>query len=170
VLGFFDIWGSSLTTDYTDVVARFSDKLAAETLAKFISEAGFPCDVETSDSVGLAGYRIRMLRTLIPDMLRDLNLTVVAKFEDPLSAEVVAGRLVRENIPCYLGGGGRDLRNRLGFVGIPWNYTGELGLFTVAVPASLSDVAQGILKEPPLTEAELTKLALRTGPDPDNSI
>lgn len=31
--------------DYTDIVARFTDQLAAETLAKFIADAGISCDV-----------------------------------------------------------------------------------------------------------------------------
>jgi hypothetical protein len=31
--------------DYTDIIARFADQLAAETLAKFIADAGVSCDV-----------------------------------------------------------------------------------------------------------------------------
>jgi len=157
-----------MTTEYSDIVARFSDQLAAETLAKFIAAAGIACDVETSDSTGLARYRVRVLRRLVPEMQRILNLTVVAKYADPASAEVVVGRLVRENIPCYLGGGSRDLLNRLGFVGIAWNDNGEIGVSTVAVPASLVEEAQRVLSTPPLIDADLTKLALRTPPDPDD--
>jgi hypothetical protein len=68
-------------SDYTDIVARFSDQLAAETLANFLASIGIPCElVENSDAL-FFGRR---------DGVR------VAKYDDPVSPQVVAGRLARE--------------------------------------------------------------------------
>jgi hypothetical protein len=154
--------------DYTDEVARFSDQLCADTLAKFISSEGIPCDVETLKGPGLANCRVMVRRALLGELIQALKLTQVAKYEDPASAEVVAGRLAREKIPCTIFGGTRNVLGGLGFAGIPWNDTRELMAYSVAVPHVLLARAQRVLTESEISEAELTKLALNASVDPDD--
>jgi hypothetical protein len=149
-------------TDYTDEIARFSDQLCADTLAKFISSEGIPCDVEILNCPGLANYRVIVRRALLGKLNQALKLTQVAKYTDPTSAEVVAGRLVREKIPCLIFGGTGSLLGRLGFAVIPWNDTGELMVYPIAVPHAFLTRAQRVLNASDISEAELTKLALST--------
>lgn len=149
--------------DYTDIVARFSDQVAAETLARFIATLGISCDlVEVSDFVSMfdARYGIRVARDLIDDLKKALNLTPIASYAEPVSAQIVAGRLARENIPCYVGGAPvGPMAWKLGCSGVPIDDTGKLGPGTLAVPASFVDKAQRVLQEK-ISEDELTKLAL----------
>ena len=163
-----------MTTDYTDIVARFTDQLAAETLAKFIADAGISCDVvDRGDIVAPMpeSYGVRVPRDRIDELRDILKLTPVAKRLTPVAAELMAGRLAREGIPCYVGGwhsfgvmwGGdrqRDARTTL-------KETKEQG-YMVAVPESRFKAAMRVLNEPPISDAELTELALRTPPDPDD--
>jgi len=150
-------------SDYTDIFARFSDQVAAETLARFIAEAGISCDlVEVSDSP-LFGRRfgIRVARGAIADLKEILKLRPVANYKDAVSAEVAAGRLAREGVPCYIGG--PPVLSMpifgLGYSGVPIDDTGKLRVGTLAVPASFVHAALRILNEE-ISEDELTKLAL----------
>ena len=156
-------------SDYTDIFARFTDQLAAKTLADFIAAAGIPCDlVEVWDSqVFGRQYAIRVARALIADLKDTLKLTQVADYKDLISADVLAGRLAREGIPCYVGGLPVIHTLALGYSGVPIDDTGQLRLGTVAVPASLVPAAQRILRDS-VSETELTELALRTAPDPED--
>jgi ABC-type transport system substrate-binding protein len=155
-------------SDYTDIVARFSDQLAAETLANFLASSGIACDVQTLPPESISGetYSVRVARGLIAEMKEVCNLTRVARFNDPVSPQIVAGRLARENIPCFVGlmpaihgawGWGGT-----GYSAVPVDDTGELAGNAVIVPASFVEEAQRILKEPPLSDAELSEAALRT--------
>lgn len=163
-----------MSADYTDVFARFTDPLAADTLASYIASAGIPCDVvEVSDlRPGVQpGYGIRVARKLIDELKATLRLTPVAHCKDPVSPHVIAGRLAREGIPCYVGdipvlhvgmwGPG-------GYSGVPIDDKGDLGFGTVAVPAALLEAAQRILGGEAISDAELAELALHTAPDPDD--
>lgn len=164
-----------MTTDYTDIVARFSDQLAAETLAKFIASAGIPCDLvdiwDPLAPVDVERYGVRVSRSRIGELKHILELTPVANRLEPISAQLIAGRLARENIPCYVGGwhafglwGGSS--DRLDDV-VTLKETKELGAM-IAVPGSLFRAAMRVLNQPPISEAELTELALHTAPDPED--
>ena len=148
----------SMGTDYTDDVAWFSEKLCADTLAKFISSEGIPCDVESLDGPGLANYRVTVRRALWGELTQALKLTQVAKYADPASAEIVAGRLVREEIPCVIFGRSRNVLARFGVAGMSMAYP-------IAVPHAFLTRAQRVLNAPNISEAELTKLALSTSVD-----
>jgi hypothetical protein len=164
-----------LATDYTDIVARFTDQLAAETLAKFIASAGIPCDVvDTWDPVHLERYGVRVPRSQIVDLRRILKLTPVVNRLAPAAAQVLAARLAREDVPCYVGGWHS-------FGGGAFGPTSDLQLdakttlketrepgYMIAVPASLFGKAMRVLNQQPISEAELTELALRTAPDPED--
>lgn len=161
-------------TDYTDIVARFTDQLAAETLAKFIADAGISCDVV--DRVDVVSpmpesYGVRVPRDRIGELNEILKLTPVEEGLTPVAAELMAGRLAREGIPCYVGGW-----RGLGFLAAGYL---PLGLATplkgatkqgcmIAVPESRLKDAMDVLNQPPISDAELTELALRTPPDPDD--
>jgi hypothetical protein len=169
-----------VTTDYTDSVARFMDQLAAETLAKFIASAGFPCDVVDIGPISRQPYGVRVSRNQIADIRRVLNLTPVVNGLTPVAAQIKAGQLAREEIPCYIGG-----EHSFGAAStfLPLGGTSQLTLDSVttlketkepgdmiAVPASLFKKAMRVLNEAPISEAELTELALGTAPDPKDPI
>jgi hypothetical protein len=111
--------------------------------------------VEILIGPGLAGYRVTVRRALWGKLTQALKLTEAANYADPTSAVVVAGRLVREEIPCVIIG---RTRNRLGRFGIA-------GMSTIAVPHTFLTRAERVLNASDISEAELTKLALRTAVD-----
>lgn len=164
--------------DYTDIIARFTDQVAAETLAKFIADAGISCDVvDRGDIVAPMpeSYAVRVPRDRIDELKEILKLTPVKKGLTPAAAELIAGQLAREDIPCYVGGW-----HNFGGGGI-WGGTSDLQLdatrtlkqtqeagYMVAVPESRFKAAMRVLNQPPISDAELTELALRTPPDPDD--
>jgi hypothetical protein len=152
-----------VTVDYTDIVARFTDEVAASTLAEFIASVGIPCDVvETWDPQRLERFAIRVQRNRIPDMRRALDLKPVVTRLSPVGAQIVAGRLAREGVPCYVGGLHLDS---------PWGGDGDVPIrettdgyagvdCMVAVPAQFVRDALRIVKVAPVSDDELTKLAL----------
>jgi hypothetical protein len=151
--------------DYTDIISRFSEPLAAETLAKFIAAAGIPCDVVENWSVfALERYCVRVQRSRLAELKETLKLAPVASGLSGAAAQIVAGQLAQVNIPCYIGGW-----HGFGRWGDePLKETTETGAL-IAVPESLSKEAMQVLNER-LTEAELSELALRTAPDPNDPI
>lgn len=164
-------------TDYTDIIARFTDQLAAETLAKFIADAGISCDVvDRGDVLSPMPdcYGVRVPRDRIDELKEILKLAPVAKGLTHAAAELMAGRLARENIPCYVGGWhnfgagvwapGSNLQLD---ANTTLKETKEQG-YMVAVPGSHFKAATRVLNQPPISDAELTELALRTPPDPDD--
>lgn len=158
---------------YSDIVALFTDQLAAETFANCISSVGVDCDVVDLIGPKYAGeYGVRVRRDRIAELRDLLKLTQVASGLDYYAAQLLAGRLARENIPCYIGG---------------WHTFGAFGLscnlqldaqttlketttsgYMVAVPESQRNAAMSVLSEPPISDGELAELALRTTPDPDD--
>jgi hypothetical protein len=159
-------------SDYTDIVARFADELTAETFANFIASVGIPCDVvELWDAVRRDLYAIRVERTRITELRQALDLKPVATRLNFPAAHIIAGRLAREKVPCYVGGG--HIPGPFGDFDVPIKETTESGFtgarFMVAVPERLVKTALGILSTPPVSEADLEKLALRTAPEPNDS-
>jgi hypothetical protein len=65
--------------------------------------------VEFLNAPGLANHRVTVSRALWGQLTQALKLTQVAKYADPASAQVVAARLVCEEIPCVILGGTRNL-------------------------------------------------------------
>ena len=140
-------------TDYTDIISRFSEPLAAETLAKFIADAGIPCDVvENWSVVDLACYCVRVQRSRLAELKDALKLTPVASGLSGAAAQIVAGQLAQGNTSRW----GDE----------PIKETTDTGA-VIAVPESLSKEAMDVLNEP-VPEDELSALALRTAPDPQD--
>lgn len=157
-------------TDYTDLVARFSDQLPAETLAKFIASLGIPCDlVDVSGTFDIGYYGIRVARELVPNLRGLLKLARLTTCAGDIPATVIAVGLARAKIPCYIGGGAVYGPFRLGSAAVPLIETKEMGS-VIFVPESMLEAAQQLLSDPPLSDEELTKLALRTTPSPDDPI
>jgi hypothetical protein len=162
-----------VTTDYTDIVARFTDQLAAETLAKYIASAGFPCDVVDIGPISRQPYGVRVSRNQIADIRRVLKLTPVVNGLTPVAAQMTAGQLAREEIPCYIGGehsfGASTLLPGTSHLTLDsittLKETKEPGDM-IAVPASLFQEAMRVVNQAPISEAELTELALGIAPDP----
>lgn len=152
-------------SDYTDIVARFSDQFDAETFANFIASVGIPCDV-----VGIWGdvrpfrYGVRVRRSRIDELRQTLKLKPVANRLTPAAAQILAGRLTREGVPCYVGGEHTYL---FGDYAVPIRETKEPGEM-VAVPEIFFGGALHVLNQKPLSEEELAELALHTPPDPND--
>jgi len=151
-----------MSNQNTSVIATFADRLGADLLTKFIAAGGVQCSVTACASPGLGAFNVCVRSDLQGTVARLLELIEVARYDDPTSAEVVAGRLLCENVPCCLGG--RNTLDRFGFVG------GNLGPFTISVPKARLAEAKRILDAPPVSESELTELAMRTAPETDDSI
>ena len=163
-------------SNYTDVVARFTDQLTAETLAKFIASVGIECDVvQLSGLMSLEQYGVRVSRDRIDELRDTLKLTPVMNRLHGVAAQLIAGRLAREGIPCYVGGW-----HKFGGIG-PLSATFDLQLdakttlketkepgYMIAVPTSHFREAMHMLNQRPISEAELTDLALRTQPNSDD--
>ena len=155
--------------DYTDIISRFSEPLPAETLAQFIADAGIPCDVvENWSVVDLSRYCVRVQRSRFADLKETLKLTPLASGVSGTAAQIIAGQLAQVNIPCYIGGwhsfGLFGNASRWGDQ--PVKETTETGAM-IAVPESLSKEAMEVMKQA-VPEAELSDLALRTAPDPND--
>jgi len=156
-------------TDYTDIISRFSEPLPAETLAKFIADAGIPCDVvENWSVVDLARYCVRVQRSRLAELKETLKLIPVASGLSGAAAQIVAGQLAQVKIPCYVGGwhGFGPFGNTSRWGDEPIKETTETGA-VIAVPECLSKEAMDVLNEP-VPEDELSALALRTAPDPND--
>ena len=142
------------------IVARFADHAAAEVLARFITRLRLPCVVAAVEPPGLVSNCVCVPAEFLTELTQRAQFTTVGRYEDPTSAEVILGRLVRENIPAYIEGWGA--LDRLAFVG---RFSGP---YDVRVPKELVPQAQAILGAPPLSDEELTDLALQT-PPPDGA-
>jgi hypothetical protein len=144
----------------TNIIATYADRAEAELLAKFVTAAGIQCYVTASASPGVAGVNVCVPSDLVEEVTGVLDLTQVAQYDDPTSAEVVAGRLICEDVPCCLGG--MATLEHFGFVG------GLRGPYTISVPKTFLTEAKRILDEAPVSDSELTELALRTVPEADD--
>jgi hypothetical protein len=150
-------------SDYTDIVARFSDQFDADTLANFIASEGIPCDVaEIWDDLRAYRYGVRVQRSRIDELRQTLKLKPVANRITPAAAQILAGRLTREGVPCYVGGEHTYL---FGDSAVPIRETKEPG-HMVAVPEVFFGDALRVLNKKPLSDDELTELAMGTAPDP----
>jgi hypothetical protein len=104
-----------------------------------------------------------------------LELTPVVNGLTAVAAQLKAGQLAREEIPCYVGGGHSFGPSRSLFPVATSTLTldsittlketkepGDM----IAVPASLFKDAMRVLNQAPISEAELNELALDTASDP----
>lgn len=162
-----------MTAEYTDIVATFTDQLAADKFAEYIAAAGFGCDVVgTWDVVFGQRYGVRVLRSQIADLRRSLNLMPVVNGLTSAAAQIKAGQLAREEIPCYIGGehsfGGHWSPSTFTLDSITTLIETKESGDMIAVPARLFKKAMRILNQEPISEAELTKLALSAPPDPND--
>jgi len=150
----------------TDVVARFMDQFEAETLANFIASQGIPCDlVEIWNVVRPYRYGVRVERSRIDELRRTLKLKPVANCLTATGAQILAGRLTREGVPCYVGGEHTYFFESA----VPIRETKEPG-HMVAVPEVFFADALHILNKQPLSDEELTALAVGTAPPPDDPL
>jgi len=143
-----------VTTDYTDIIARFTDQLAAETLAKFIASAGFSCDVvDIWGPFSLQPYGVRVSRSQVADIRRVLELTPVVSRLTPVAAQLKAAQLAREEVPCYVGGEHSFWPASYSLDSITTlKVTKEAGDM-IAVPACLFKKAMRVLNQAPISEA-----------------
>jgi len=166
------VLSQAMTADYTDIVARFTDEAAAEALANFIASVGVPCDVvDIWDAVRSERFAIRVERSRITDLRQVLDLKPVATHLNSAAAQIIAGRLARDNVPCYVGG--LHSPGPFGDFDVPIKETTTSGLVgdqcMVAVPVKFARTALHLLNAAPPSEAELTKLALADDAKPETA-
>ncbi len=149
--------------DYTDIVARFRERSDAQVLAEFIASQGVPCDLaEFSYDPRVLGCAIKVQRGLIEELRQLLSLKPVATGLSPMAAQILTSRLTQERIPCYIGG---EATYRSGVFVVPLLATKEPGDM-VAVPEAFFRDAMRIANQDPLSDEELTELALAALQEP----
>ena len=128
------------------IFEAYADRFPAETLVKFLNAASIPCAVVDPQPMQSESYGVCVPRRLLGEIRRLIDWTSVAQYPDVFSAVVVSGQLASADIPSTVGsGGGRPP-----------------GPFNVFVPKRLKSDAEGVIAEPPLTDAELTQQALES--------
>jgi hypothetical protein len=154
-----------MKTEYTDVFARFTDELAAATLAEFIASLGVPCDVVNLWSgAQLDSYAVKVQRSLIDGLREALQLRQVADQLTFAGAEIMAGRLARTGIPCCIVDPDANAYPSGPLVGITPQGSAGNGV-TLSVPESFLSAAQEILSGSDVSEEELTRQALEADPE-----
>jgi hypothetical protein len=152
-------------SDYTHVVARFSDEVGAAVFAKFVASEGISCHIaDLCEATHYERYGVRVQQSQIDALREILQLKPVANPRTPFAAQVIAGRLAREGIPCCVAGGQSHLFDD---TAVAIGKTNNRGHF-VAVPGSFLELALGFLHTAPPADAELTELASGTLPDPEH--
>jgi len=132
-------------------LGQYSDEVEAKTLAHFLTSAKVPCRIGNPNLIGAPAFNVFVPRHALGDISRVLSWTVVAEYRDLVSATVVAGQLCRESIPSRVEGG---------TLSRPPGYGQPPGPFQVSAPRTLLERAKQILHERPVSDEELTRLAL----------
>ena len=92
-------------SDYTDVVAWFSDEADAAVFAKFVASEGMPCHITgVREATRFEQYAVRVQRNRIGEFRQLLRLKAVAHGATPIAAQSMGHRLARAGIPCYVPG------------------------------------------------------------------
>ena len=151
-------------SDYSDVVAWFSDEAGAEVFAKFVATEGIPCHItDIWKATHFERHGVRVQRNQISELRRILRLKRVANGMTPIAAQSMGRRLAHEGIPCCVAGESGYLSG--GFVPACCE-TKEIG-HAVAVPEPFLWRALSILNIAPPPDAEPTELSLGTLPEPE---
>jgi len=131
------------------IVDGFPTREAAETLARVIRDGGIDAGVPKPPAEYRGHYCVMAPNDKEAQVDALLGWTAAAEFDDMISAEVTAGRLVTEGIPANMEGPKilrqTDVKSRV------W------------VPRACLDEARKILSGPLISDDELTDLALGAG-------
>lgn len=156
-------------SDYSDVVAWFSDEAAAEVFAKFVASEGMPCHITgIRKATDFEQYGVRVQRNRIDELRQILRLKPVANAMTPIAAQSMGRRLARAGIPCCVAEehGSPSVASATAPTLHGMTKIGHV----VAVPESFLGQAVRILNVTPPSDTELTEieLALKTLPDRTN--
>jgi len=144
-------------SDYSDVVAWFSDEAGAQVFAKFVASEGMPCHITgVREATRFEQYGVRVQQNRIDEFRQILRLRPVAHGVTPVAAESMGRRLARAGIPCYVAGKHGDPAALCATELCGTTETGHI----VAVPESFLCQAARILNMAPPPNAELTELTL----------
>ena len=144
-------------SDYSDVVAWFSDEADAAVFAKFVASEGMPCHITgVREATRFEQYGVRVQQDRIDEFRQILRLRPVAHGVTPVAAESMGRRLARAGIPCYVAGKHGD---PAALCATELCGTTKIG-HIVAVPESFLCQAARILNIAPPPNAELTELTL----------
>ena len=151
-------------SDYTYIVARFSDEVGAAVFAKFVASEGISCHIaDLCEATHYERYGVRVQQSRIEELRQILQLKPLANLMTPFAAQMMAGRLAREGIPCCVAGAPGYLFDD---TAAALGETKEFG-HMVVVPESFLEVAVGFLNMAPPSDAEPTKFASGALPDPE---
>lgn len=147
-------------SDYSDIVAWFSDEAGAEVFAKFVATEGIPCHItDTRPATHFEQHGVRVQRNRIDELSRILRLTCIAQATTSIAAHSVGRRLTHEGIPCCVAGEHR-------FPCATLSGRKEVG-YSVAVPESFLSRALRLLQMALPPDAELSELPSRMLPGPE---
>jgi len=151
-------------SDYTYIVARFSEEVGAAVFAKFVASEGISCHIaDLREPAHYERYGVRVQHGRIAELRRILQLRPVASGMTPFAAQMMAGRLAREGIPCCVA----DEHSHLfGEAASAVGARREFG-HKVAVPEYFLEEAVSFLNVAASSGAEATESAPRTLPDPE---
>jgi len=92
-------------SDYTDVVAWFSDEAAAEVFAKFVASEGMPCHISgIRKMTDFEQFGVHVQRNRIDELRQMLRLKPVADGVTHIAAQSIGRQLARAGIPCCVAG------------------------------------------------------------------
>jgi hypothetical protein len=151
-------------SDYTSVVARFADEVGAAVFAKFVASEGISCHIaDLSEATHHERYGVRVQQSRIDELRQILQLKPVANLTTPFAAQVMAGRLAREGIPCCVAGEPGQL---FAAGAAAFGASREFG-HTVVVPESFLELAVGFLCPGPPSDTGPAKFACGPLSDPE---
>jgi hypothetical protein len=138
-------------SDYTYIVARFSDEVGAAVFAKFVASEGISCHIaDLCEATHYERYGVRVQQSRIDELRQTLQLKPLANLMTPFAAQMMAGRLAREGIPCCVAGEPGHLFDD---TAAAFGETKEFG-HMVVVPESFLEEAVIFLNMTPPSDAE----------------
>jgi hypothetical protein len=133
-----------MSDDSWSVICSSGGSANVKALGDFLTAKGIPCRI-TEPSPGANGICLLYIpRSRFDDAERALNWVQIAEYTDVISVGVTSGRLALEGIPTL----------------ISHPIPRQPGPFSLSVPFQLHARAQRHLNVPPISEEELTRLAL----------
>ena len=144
------------------------DPISADLFAEYVSSLGFDCGlVQLSGLLERWPHGVLVARETIAELKEKLRLKPVLESLTAEAAQLTAGRLARDDIPSFVAGLHSFYGSNIRADELATLATTSTEGCAVCVPQAFFSRAMRVLNEPPITEAELTELALRSSPDKD---
>ena len=133
-----------MTDDLWTIVGNFGDKAAAEVLGDYFLSRKVPCRMSEPTLMAPNQYSLLIPNRFVPELDRIYDWVKVADYSDAISASLMANRLNSAGIPATA-----DAPSQT-----------NIGPFNLSVPRDLRSEAEECVASPPVSDDELTALAL----------